>query len=73
MAIEIKIFNKPKQFWQKITRPVAKSKRELLADTAFTVVGVVVAILAIKSGGWLGFAGWSIMIMLILLLFLPEN
>lgn len=52
---------------------ITKPKREVVANFYMTFVGVVVSIMAIKSGGWVRIYGFVIIIMLLILLFTPEN
>jgi hypothetical protein len=62
-----------KEFMAKVLTPTMKSKRELLADFYMTAVGVLVSILAIQKGGLLMVFGIAVLIMILLLLFIPEN
>ena len=56
-----------------LLKPVMKQKRELVADIYMTLVGIVTAILAIKSGGWVKIFGWIVIGMIIILFLTPEK
>jgi len=58
---------------KKLTTPVQKDKRELIADITFTLIGIVVAVLSIQKGGWMVVPGVAIIAMLVILFFMPEK
>jgi len=64
--------DKIQDVWQRLTVPVMKSKRELIADIYFSFVGIVVAIMAFKIGGGIAIAGGILIAMLVILFFIPE-
>jgi hypothetical protein len=56
-----------------LTANMAKPRREIIADFYMTFIGIVVSILAIKSGGVAMIGGFVVIAMLLILLFTPEN
>jgi len=68
--------SKIKDYIRNLITPTTKSSRELLSDAYMTFLGIVISIIAIKSGGeppWLRICGFVIIGMLVLLFFMPEN